>query len=96
MAVYFSAKVMGGKGSVSRTTTSMFYAAAFLPMILLLNHGAIINPAAREIAFLVIALPAIAYVVTKLVFLVKFIFSVGTIRALIAVAAGVATVLLPV
>jgi hypothetical protein len=96
MAVYFSAKVMEGKGSVSRTTTSMFYAAAFLPMIPLLNHGAIINPAAREIAFLVIALPAIAYVVTKLVFLVKFIFSVRTIKALIAVGAGVATVLLPV
>jgi TIR domain len=95
MVVHFSAKVMGGKGSVSRTTTSMFYAAAFLPMILLLNYSAIIDPAAKEIAFLAIALPAIAYVVTKLVSVVKFIFSVGTIRALIAVGAGVATVLLP-
>jgi hypothetical protein len=95
MVVHFSAKVMGGKGSASRTTTSMFYAAAFLPMILLLNYGAIIDPAAKEIAFLAIALPAIAYVVTKLVSVVKFIFSVGTIRALIAVGAGVATVLLP-
>jgi hypothetical protein len=95
MAVYFSAKVMGGKGSVSRTTTSMFYAAAFLPMIVLLNYDAILHPAAKEIVFLVIALPAIAYVVTKLVSLVKFIFSVGTIRALIAVGAGLATVLLP-
>jgi hypothetical protein len=97
MAVHFSAKVMGGKGSVSRTTTSMFYAAAFLPMILLFNYGAytIKDPASKEIAFLAIALPAIAYVVTKLVSVAKFIFSVGTIRALIAVGAGVATLLVP-
>jgi len=95
MAVHFSAKVMRGKGSVSRTTTSMFYAAAFLPMILLFNYGSAIITA-KEIAFLVIALPALAYVVTKLVSLVKFIFSVGTIRALIAVGAGVATLLIPV
>jgi hypothetical protein len=96
MAVHFSAKVMGGKGSVSRTTTSMFYAAAFLPMILLFNYGAytIKDPASKEIAFLAIALPAIAYVVTRLVSVVKFIFSVGTIRALVAVGAGLATVLL--
>ena len=92
MAVHFSAKVMGGKGSVSRTTTSMFYAAAFLPVIILINYGAIINPAAKEIVFLAIALPAIAYVVTKLVFVAKFIFSVGTIRALIAVGAGLTTI----
>jgi hypothetical protein len=97
MAVHISAKVIGGKGSVSRTATSMFYAAAFLPMILLINYGdwAINDPDTKAIAFFVVALPAIAYVVTKLVFLVKFIFSVGTIRALIAVGAGVATVLLP-
>jgi hypothetical protein len=83
LVVHFSAKVMRGNGSVSRTTTSMFYAAAFLPIVLLVNYLQSIDPVA-----VAIAIPVVIYVVTKLVSAAKFIFSVGTIRALIAVGAG--------
>jgi hypothetical protein len=61
----------------------MFYAAAFFPIILLFDYPKSIDPVASYIA-----IPVVIYVVTKLVSVAKFIFSVGTIRALIAVGAG--------
>jgi hypothetical protein len=83
LIVHFSAKVMRGNGSVSRTTTSMFYGAAFSPIILLVYYLNFFDPVA-----VYIAIPVLIYVVVKLVSVAKFIFSVGTIRALIAVGAG--------
>jgi hypothetical protein len=83
LVVHFSAKVMKGKGSVSRTTTSMFYAAAFFPIVLLFDYLKSIDPVASYIG-----IPVVIYVVAKLVSVAEFIFSVGTIRALIAVGSG--------
>jgi hypothetical protein len=83
LVVHFSAKAMDGKGSVSRTTTSMFYAAAFFPMILIFDYLKVIDPVASYIG-----IPVAIYVVTQVVSVAKFIFSFGTIRALIAVGAG--------
>jgi len=103
-AVHFSAKAMGGKGSVSRTMTSMFYAAGLYPISVLLGYLDVLDPATKEdilrgkvdwetdvapsavVALFAVILPVIAYIATKLVSVIKFVFSFGTIRAVIALA----------
>jgi len=102
--VHFSAKAMGGKGSVSRTMTSMFYAAGFYPIWSLLGYFDILDPATKEawlrgnidwqkdmpasawVALFAVTLPVTAYIATKLVSVIKFVFSFGTIRAAVALA----------
>jgi hypothetical protein len=102
-AVHVSAKAMGGKGSVSRTLTSMFYAAALYPIWVLSGYMNLFDPtwkgdmlrgridlngdwatSAMIADFAVVLL--VAYIATKLVPVIKFVFSFGTIRAVIAFA----------
>jgi TIR domain len=106
-AVHFSAKAMGGRGSVSRTMTSMFYAAGLFPIFVLLGYVELLDPATKEhwlrgktdwerelpfsavVALIAVIFPIPAYIAIKLVSVIKFVFSFGTIRAAIALAVAV-------
>jgi hypothetical protein len=104
LRIHFSAKAVGGKGSVPRTITSMFYAAGLMPIAYLTHYVDRIYPPAREmllevnpdwrahnanpyalLAIRAVQFAIVAYVVTKLVSVVRFVFSLGTFRALFSV-----------
>src|SRR5262249_11681754 len=107
LLIHLSAKAMRGKGSVSRTMTSMFYAAGIMPVLLIPiqiqqtyqpmkqmfrsgNFDWDTNQANPFVMLLIIAIVMSIYVyaAAKLVPVVKFVFSIGTIRALTALGVG--------
>jgi hypothetical protein len=107
LAIHLSAKAMRGKGSVSRTMTSMFYVAGIFPILLIPIYIKQTYPPMKQMfvsgnfdwqanqanPYVMILLMAIqfsiyVYFAAKLVPVVKFIFSIGTVRALVAVGAG--------
>jgi hypothetical protein len=103
-AIYLFGKAMRGKGEYRASLIAMFYATAFYPFALLtqyvLDVGSNQQPTndievtTKAVVGLIVVAVVAAYITVKLVPLVKFIHSIGTIRALLVLLLTQATVIL--
>jgi hypothetical protein len=103
-AIYLFGKAMRGKGEYRSSLIAMFYGTAFYPFALMtqyvLDVGVNQHPASdvevttKAVAGLIAVVVVAVYVTVKLVPLIKFIHSIGAIRALLVFLLTQVTVIL--